>query len=406
MILYKILLILVCGVTLVISVFLLFKVGQSRMALKLLGLSFVIFMAYFMCHLLWFEFEWILEYSNLLRSFSPIMFLPAPLFYLGIKNLGSDETVFNKTILLHFAPAFLHFFELIPFYSLTYEKKRIIADLVLQHKEGLSFYAHGILPGTWIDFIRLVLMFFYFGYSWRIIVDRYFEWPFSLKQKRSWIFYLVVSLATFHFFVLCQYSMKVQYFFTGNDFGSFWEWSSLIFLITIVVAMYLLVSNLNFTLDVPELGLHKAINRDNFIELNSRNFSKHSLADSNVDVKDKFLLIFNRIQQILEDEKVYKNTDLSISYFSDRLNSNDKYISEAINKYGGMNFNGLINTFRLKEAKNLILDNGELMNLNEVMFACGFDNRSTFYKVFTKQTGMSPKDFRLSTLKNRHSRKI
>lgn len=102
--------------------------------------------------------------------------------------------------------------------------------------------------------------------------------------------------------------------------------------------------------------------------------------------------IFDRILQVLDVDKIYTNPNLSLSDTAEFVNSNDKYVSQAIAEFANMNYSNFINFYRINEAKKLIYEN--YGNLNEVMDACGFNSRTTFYNAFKKHTGMSPKQFK------------
>ena len=109
--------------------------------------------------------------------------------------------------------------------------------------------------------------------------------------------------------------------------------------------------------------------------------------------EDSLKIIFNKLLFSLEKEKIYKDPDLSISKVADIIKSNEKYVSSAISTYTNMNYNNFINFYRIQEAKLLIYENNR-MNINEVMYASGFNSRTTFYDAFKKHTGMSPKQFK------------
>lgn len=109
--------------------------------------------------------------------------------------------------------------------------------------------------------------------------------------------------------------------------------------------------------------------------------------------EDNLKKIFDRLLQTLEKEKIYTNPTLSLSETAEQVNSNDKYVSAAISEYANMNYSNFINFYRINEAKRLIYENGHF-NLNDVMYACGFNSRTTFYNAFKKHTGMSPKQFK------------
>ena len=100
--------------------------------------------------------------------------------------------------------------------------------------------------------------------------------------------------------------------------------------------------------------------------------------------------IFDRLLLAFENDKIYTNPTLSLSETADKVKSNDKYVSAAISEYANMNYSNFINYYRINEAKRLIYENGHF-NLNDVMYACGFNSRTTFYNSFKKHT---PKQFK------------
>jgi len=57
-----------------------------------------------------------------------------------------------------------------------------------------------------------------------------------------------------------------------------------------------------------------------------------------------------------------------------------------------MQFNNYVNSYRVNEAKKMILEGEESMS--EVQYACGFNSRTTFYTAFKTFTGMSPSKFK------------
>ncbi len=107
--------------------------------------------------------------------------------------------------------------------------------------------------------------------------------------------------------------------------------------------------------------------------------------------KDKIL--FKRLQSLMKDEKLFTNSRLQVSDLVDKLSSNQKYISQSINQHFGSNFNDYLNSYRVDEAKKLILVHKHL-SLHQIMQNCGFRSRSTFAAAFKKFSGMTPGEFR------------
>ena len=102
---------------------------------------------------------------------------------------------------------------------------------------------------------------------------------------------------------------------------------------------------------------------------------------------------FQKILWLLDKEKLYLNPDLSLNDLSMKLATNQKYISQAINSHSDTGFLGLVNRFRVNEARRQILELGTKANLHDVALNSGFSNRVSFYRQFKEITGISPSEF-------------
>lgn len=104
--------------------------------------------------------------------------------------------------------------------------------------------------------------------------------------------------------------------------------------------------------------------------------------------------LYEDIQMVMKEEKVYLDPDLSLRKLAIKLDTNTKYLSQVINHFGGVNFMTYINAFRVEEVKQYI-KRGEHREhtFYGVAQRCGFKNKSTFYKVFREQEGMPPSKY-------------
>ena len=111
--------------------------------------------------------------------------------------------------------------------------------------------------------------------------------------------------------------------------------------------------------------------------------------------KEEDVSLFTKINCTMIDDKIYTNPELTIDILAKKVNSNTKYVSQAINENAEMNFSTYINTFRIEEAKQLLRD-GESKNwsMDAVAEKCGFNNPTSFYQAFKKNTGMTPAAFK------------
>lgn len=125
--------------------------------------------------------------------------------------------------------------------------------------------------------------------------------------------------------------------------------------------------------------------------LNTVNFYK--ITPEKTDERDQLKKVFDRLLELLNNEKIFKDPNLGIKDVADMIGTNEKYVSSAISIYAKMNYSNFISFYRINEAKELI-NQLEFANLNEIMYACGFNSRTTFYNAFKNFTGLSPKQFK------------
>ena len=102
----------------------------------------------------------------------------------------------------------------------------------------------------------------------------------------------------------------------------------------------------------------------------------------------------SKIEGLLLTEKLYQNPELALTDIAKKLNTNAAVISKAINQGFKMNFNDLINNYRVEAVKKM-LEQGEQKKstLLGIAFDCGFNSKATFNRAFKKNAGISPKEY-------------
>lgn len=68
------------------------------------------------------------------------------------------------------------------------------------------------------------------------------------------------------------------------------------------------------------------------------------------------------------------------------------YISKVFKEVTGKNVINYFNEIRMEKAKKMLLTGTE--SINEIAVSCGFESQSYFGKVFKKQTGYTPREYR------------
>jgi len=106
-------------------------------------------------------------------------------------------------------------------------------------------------------------------------------------------------------------------------------------------------------------------------------------------------LLFHLIQSDFEENKTYRENNISLATLSTKLNRTTKQISQAINSNSQTNFNEFVNSYRLKESRELLLNNPkEKLTVSEIYYLVGFNSKSTFNSLFKKTYGVTPTEFR------------
>lgn len=107
------------------------------------------------------------------------------------------------------------------------------------------------------------------------------------------------------------------------------------------------------------------------------------------------LALMEKVRILIEEDEIYKDLDLTLDMLAKNLNVNRNYLSKAINKITGKNFNTYINEYRVKEAIKILSDKrSDVISIDAIALEVGFNNRISFYQAFKKLTGLSPSEFR------------
>jgi AraC-like DNA-binding protein len=105
----------------------------------------------------------------------------------------------------------------------------------------------------------------------------------------------------------------------------------------------------------------------------------------------------NNLIALIENEKLFLNTELKYSEVASRLGISARYLTEVLNREIGKGFNDFINEYRVKEVQDRIRNNEmENFTLYAIALESGFKSKSSFNRVFKKHTGYTPSEFETS----------
>ena len=99
------------------------------------------------------------------------------------------------------------------------------------------------------------------------------------------------------------------------------------------------------------------------------------------------------INDVMESQKLYKNSELKLSDLANAVGSNRRAVSDCINSQVGCSFNQYVNTFRTEHAKRIIRQHPD-RKLSDIYVESGFANETSFFRTFKTLTGMTPKEWK------------
>lgn len=114
---------------------------------------------------------------------------------------------------------------------------------------------------------------------------------------------------------------------------------------------------------------------------------------------DKLKDLFVKIESLMKDEMLYTNSDVTLDMVADKLQTNRSYISKAVNTFAATSFNGYVNSYRIRRAVEYLSDPDNNTPIKVIAEEIGYNNLTSFYKNFQKETGVPPSRYRQEVLK-------
>lgn len=117
-------------------------------------------------------------------------------------------------------------------------------------------------------------------------------------------------------------------------------------------------------------------------------------AGSNLS-NEKSNQIWNKLQQEISENKLYKNPEIRLADLAKELNESTHVLSQVINENAKKNFSDFINFYRVQESKELLLsEKAKTFTILALAYEVGFNSKSAFYSAFKKETGKTPSEFK------------
>lgn len=351
-------------------------------------LAFVFLSIFETCNDLLIETGYIVNFPHLLYVSEPFYMLFGILIYLYARSQEQQKLQFKNKDLLLLAPFLLAAITYLPYYILDGQEK--LKDF-LEFGEIKSDIVDNIWE--WIFLVSLNISFM--GAALR----RFNNFTEKIKdlvsniQKLDFRFTRALIKAC-----IALYFIELVFVFLTYFGFPYYETISNLYDLA-KIAIFLLVAfdaiNSHKQLETLQKGWQNIHQRHNE---NNKQTSKYAHSGLTPESSAAIQL---QLQNFMTDKKPYLNPQLRLKHLSDETGIGIHQISQVINESFTQNFYDFVNTYRVHEAKALLLNpEFEEFTFSAIGFEAGFNSKSAFYSAFKKVVGKTPAQYK--ALNNRN----
>jgi AraC-like DNA-binding protein len=333
-------------------------------------------------------------YPQFLGFSLPMPLLHGPCLFFYTMALTNPTFFGNRRWLVHFVPALALYAYLIPFFNLpTAQKIYVFQNKGIGYEQFMkialllitvSGFAYVIASSILLKKHKRNIV-QQFSYTDRINLDwlQYLIygmcliWITTLFKSDEWIFSVVVLFVIF----IGYFGIKQVGIFTYTEKfipPSLENWD------LGVPPQYEDEKNDLDTVLIETIAIQTLTN----VEIEKKKYQKSGLSDEQGERLKKDLA------QLMETEKLFKNSELTLADLANRLKVHPNYLSQVINEKEGVNFYDYVNALRIEAFKQLAtLPESKQYTLLSLAYDCGFNSKSSFNRYFKKVTDLSPSEF-------------
>lgn len=319
------------------------------------------------------------------------LFFLGPLMYFYSRRLLNPGFRFQKKSLLHFVPGLVYLIATL--YMWIYDKFLL---------GKAYYYADGMDKDfdQWYQITGLVAMVVYFVLSihyYNTYKSLLFQVvsnaeQLSFKWIKNFLYAFLVMLVLPVVFDVAAYFYPELESYTGN----WW-----FFLCFSLVMYYIALSGYGNAMETKMRFTTSGFESQPILLLTQNQTDDEQAVTIDIAYEDvasepsvEVMAWKQKIDTLIQTEKLYENPELSLSDISKKLQTNPSVVSKAINQGFRLNFNDCINHYRVQAVKSRLVDNAQhKQTLLGIAYDCGFNSKATFNRAFKKSTGLSPKDY-------------
>lgn len=300
-------------------------------------------------------------------------FVLGPLLFIYIKSIFVKDKNPIKNHIIHFLPFVLYWFVI----SLPIFISRLQGALIFDYLsllDGNTFFAFVKDIFLLIYLFLSAKIFFAFKHKTKLNYSSFKETHFGWLKKFLISYFLVVLFDLVAISYKTIFKPDIAY-----DIGLL----SLCFLI--LVTVYL-----------GYHGLKQATSYlPKFLVDNETEDKQDTSQSPKLLSQEELNRLKARLDDVLTQEKPYLEQEITLSGLAELVGTTDKKLSTLLNHSLNVSFYDFVNRYRIEEVKEkLMLEEYEKYSLLGLAYSCGFNSKSSFYRAFKKETGISPTTYK------------
>jgi AraC-like DNA-binding protein len=331
---------------------------KTKIALTLLMGSHIVLLL----TVIFYEMDWYVLFPHFLYVRVPIPLLIGPSLYMLYKGIFPDEKPTNNNFLIHYIPFLIYVLIMVPYFA--QESTIKLSDPPINNFIWINY--------SIIEHFKIVHL------------SAYLIWVFILNRNQKKVYKYLNFLERYR-----KLFVRILLFYT--------------FLVVLSFANAILITYGFNVLDKAEFAIAGITTllaytiAYVFIKYDSqwkKAYKKISGKKSELGEQ-----VISKLNEIMEEQKLYRNCDLKISDVAVSLGIPRQNLSEILNNELQTNFSKFLNAYRLKDFKAKVGDPKENnKTLIGLAYDSGFNSKSSFQRIFKDATGMTPKAYKKSLI--------